>query len=226
MIGENITGRLKFRVWDNAKGDYAEVASMVQRTIPNEVKILEQCAMRNIEDFPDWKYRFAIESCTGIFDLLGTWIHEGDIVARGETLFVVAWHKDFAAFVIIPVDEMLRFMHRGNYSTFELLSKAADEINCSVGVDFSECRVQGNIHTHRLFKEQQVCREEQERIEDLFLSEPVMNWVCQALDDLWEKKVKEVCDCKSGVTAKECQEIMALNYKIKEQSRRARTKET
>ena len=159
MLKNELWGCLQVRVWDVVEDYYNEHVSFSQLRLPSILQVRRDGSWRNIEDFDDWKYRFAVERCTGIKDHLGTWIYEGDIVARGETIFVVAWHKDFAAFVIIPVDEMLRFMRKGNCSTFDLLSKAAAEINCSIGVGFSECRVQGNIHTHRLFKEQQICRE-------------------------------------------------------------------
>lgn len=226
MPKNELWGCLKVRVWDTAEDDYNEHVSFSQLRLPSNLQVRRDGSWRNIEDFDAWKYRFAVERCTGIKDHLGTWIYEGDIVERENQLFVVAWHKGYAAFVVIPVEMMLRFMRKGDCPVFELLSKVADTVHCNIGVDFSVCTVRGNIHTHRLFKEQQICREEQERIEDLSLSEPVVHWVCQALDDLWEKKVKEVCDCKSGVTTKECQEIAALKYKIKEQSRRARAKET
>lgn len=223
MLKNESWGCLQVRVWDAVEDDYNEHVSFSQLRLPSILQVRRDGSWRNIEDFDDWKHRFAVERCTGIKDRLGTWVYEGAVIERSNQLFVVAWHKGYAAFVVIPVEEMLRFMCKGDCPIFELLSKAADTVHCEICVNFSVCTVKGNIHTHRLLKEQQICRE---KVEDFFLSEPVVDWVCQALDDLWEKKVKEVCDCKSGVTTKECREIMALNYKIKEQSRLTGAKET
>ena len=187
MCEKELWGCLEFRVWDTVKKDYIGHDYYTEPTTPGKIQLPSMVQVRladswhNIESFNDWEYRFAVERCTGIKDHSDTWIYEGDIIERRNQLFVVAWHKDFAAFVLIPAEEMLRFMGRGNCPTFDLLSKAADEIDCSIGVDFSKCRVQGNIHTHRLLKEQQICGEDNGTEDEIRLSKSDLPHLIKAL---------------------------------------------
>lgn len=91
--------RFKFRVWDNTENSYTTSFAFVGK-VHNDGTF---CAFGNTSE------NLIVEQCTGLRDVNGRLIYEGDIIEsfdhEGEPVrHVVEWNKDFARFeaVLVP----------------------------------------------------------------------------------------------------------------------------
>lgn len=128
-----LSNRLKFRVWDNRENKYVKSGAETQFLIletGNLVRFEKDRMTVHINEPSPYTFtlcgsNYVVEQCTGITDIKGNLIYEGDFITDYDNhMFQVCWNDGIGEFEFISLD-------------------ITDEID----VYPSECVITGNIHT-------------------------------------------------------------------------------